>query len=405
MAAPRRSAHEIADELKLLAARGDQERDRLTLLHEVQVYQEELVVQNEALSRALTALEETRDQFVELYDFAPYGYLTLDAHGIVLRINLTGTSLLGRSRNAVEGMPLLGFVATPHRTQFLDFLRECRSCEDGGSLAVELPLVPHRTRGRRHVQLLCRPRQNQASGHREYLTAMLDITERKRLEDDRARAAQDRAALASRLISIQDEERHRIARDLHDNIGQHVTALRLKLAGLAAGAATSVHERIEEADQLVSELDRHLEFIARELRPAALDLGIATALGQFVSEWSRTFGIAAEFHAAGFSEARLSPSSETHLYRVTQEALNNVYKHAHATRVSVLLENRGREVVLIVDDNGTGFDPTRARGDADTLGLVGMRERAEIIGGALDVESEPGNGTTIFLRIPESSQR
>ena len=272
-------------------------------------------------------------------------------------------------------------------------------------IPLELPLAAHRTRARRHVQLLCRPRKNHASGQREYLTAMLDITERKRLEDDRARAAQDRAALASRLISIQDEERHRIARDLHDNIGQHVTALRLKLAGIAAGGSASVQERIEEADRLVSELDRHLEFIARELRPAALDLGIATALRQFVSEWSRTFGIAAEFHAAGFSEARLSPSSETHLYRVTQEALNNVYKHAQATSVSVLLENRGGDVVLIVEDNGTGFDPKRVRGDADTLGLVGMRERAEIIGGALDVESEPGKGTTIFLRIPESSQR
>ena len=405
MAPPRRSAQEIANELKALSTRSDQDRDRLTLLHEVQVYQEELVVQNEALSRALSALEETRDQFVELYDFAPYGYLTLDAHGIVLRINLTGTSLLGKKRNAIEGMPLLGFVATAHRPQFLDFLRQCRSCEDGGPLALEMPLAAHKTRARRHVQLLCRPRKNQASGQREYLTAMIDITERKRLEADRARSAQERAALASRLISIQDEERHRIARDLHDNIGQHVTALRLKLAGIAPDASAAVHERIEEAERLVSELDRHLEFIARELRPAALDLGITTALRQFVSEWSRTYGVAAEFHTGGFSETRLSSTSETHLYRVTQEALNNVYKHARATRVSVLLEKRGRDVVLIVEDNGSGFDPTRVRGAADTLGLVGMRERAEIVGGALDVESEPGKGTTIFLRIPESQLR
>lgn len=402
--AARRSAQEIATELRNLAQRSDDDRDRVALLHEVQVYQEELIVQNEALGRALTALEETRDQFVELYDFAPYGYLTLDAHGVILRINLTGTTLLGKPRSAIEGMPLLGFVAASHRPQLLDFLRQCRTCDDGASRSVEVPLSARRS-PERHVQLLCRPRASQASGAREYLTAVIDITERKRFEAERELAARERAALAGRLLHIQDEERQRIARDLHDNIGQQVTALRLKLASIGAGKGTEAQDRVEAAERIVTALDRELDFIARELRPAALDLGVVTALRQFVAEWSETHRIAADFHASGFAEKPLPPASETHLYRVTQEALNNIYKHAHATRVSVILEKRGRDAVLIIEDNGKGFDPDGQRqGAAVGLGLVSMRERAQIIGGFLDVESQPGKGTTIFLRMPGPSR-
>jgi PAS domain S-box-containing protein len=401
----KRSAREIANELKVLAQRPDEDRNRVALLHEVQVYQEELIVQNEALGRALTALEETRDQFVELYDFAPCGYLTLDAHGMVRRINLTGTSLLGKPRSAIEGMPLLGFVAVSHRPQLLDFLRQCRACDDGGSLSLEVPLGARKGHNR-HVQLICRPRTNHGSGAREYLTAMSDVSERKRLEADREQVALERAALASRLLSIQDEERQRIARDLHDNIGQHVTALRLKLAAIGSGGGAEAQAQVEAVERLVGDLDRELDFIARELRPAALDLGVITALRQFVLEWSKAHGIGAEFHASGFTETRLPPTSETHLYRVTQEALNNVYKHAQATRVSILLEHRGRDAVLIIEDDGSGFNPDAPRTDASSgLGLVSMRERAQIIGGSLDVESQPGKGTTIFLRIPGPGRR
>src|SRR5215470_7734644 len=107
MGMPRRSPREIAEELKRLAQRSDLERDRLSLLHEVHVYQEELTVQNEELVHAQAALEETRDRFIDLYDFAPNGYLTLDANGIVLQMNLTAASQLGKSREAIERMPLL----------------------------------------------------------------------------------------------------------------------------------------------------------------------------------------------------------------------------------------------------------------------------------------------------------
>src|SRR5204863_1911543 len=125
-----------------------------------------------ALARAHSALEETRDQFIELYDFAPNGYLTLDRHGVVLRINLTGAGLLGRPRQAIEGLPLLGFVSRPDRPIVLDFLRRCRGHGDGRDVMGEF--VVHTGTVRRDVQIICRPRPTASSGARtrEFFTAL-----------------------------------------------------------------------------------------------------------------------------------------------------------------------------------------------------------------------------------------
>jgi len=120
------SPEQIMDELLRLRARGGGHLDRLALLHEISVYQEELIAQNEALIRAQSTLEDTRDRFVELYDFAPNGYLTLDDHGVIRQCNLTTAVLFGRSKQALEGVPLLGFVEVGDRPLYLDLLRRSR---------------------------------------------------------------------------------------------------------------------------------------------------------------------------------------------------------------------------------------------------------------------------------------
>jgi signal transduction histidine kinase len=144
--------------------------------------------------------------------------------------------------------------------------------------------------------------------------------------------------------------------------------------------------------------------VARDLRPAALDgVGLLTAVRRYTEDWSQRYRIEVDVHGIGLDSARLPPHLETTLYRVVQEAMTNVLKHAQAGRVGLILERRRAHVLVIVEDDGRGFDadavldtPGARRG----LGLVGMRERVELAGGTLQIESTPGRGTTVFARIP-----
>jgi len=184
-----------------------------------------------------------------------------------------------------------------------------------------------------------------------------------------------------------------------------MTALRLNLAALdqGYGGDGELREKLEQTKTIAERLDADVDFLAWELRPAALDdIGLAEAMGTFVRQWSKHSGVEAQFHTTGFEKQRLSPETETNLYRIMQEALNNTLKYAHARHVDVLLERRDNQVVLIVEDDGVGFKPHKeASGDGNKgMGLIGMRERAALVGGTIQIESKPKEGTTIFARVP-----
>ncbi len=139
-----------------------------------------------------------------------------------------------------------------------------------------------------------------------------------------------------------------------------------------------------------------------DLRPASLDLlGLVPALNQYVKATGERYGLNAQFKVIGLVEGRLPAAMETALYRIVQEALTNVVRHAQATRVDVLLEHRDEQVVLVVEDNGCGFEANLAdQAQAGHLGLIGMQERAEMLNGTLMIESAPGSGTTIVIEVP-----
>lgn len=223
---------------------------------------------------------------------------------------------------------------------------------------------------------------------------------------ERETAEAQRIDLLRRLVSSQESERRRIARDIHDTLGQRLTALRLKIASLRQDAAGD-HKfaaRVERIQQISARLDSEVSFLAWELRPSALDdLGLAEALGTYVDEWSRHYEIAADFHSEPLPHEPVNRETETHLYRITQEALNNIAKHSGADNVSVVLKRRDDDVILIVEDNGRGFEQIRSQRKAESgkgLGLLGMSERANLVGGEVEIESAPGRGTTIYARVP-----
>jgi signal transduction histidine kinase len=207
--------------------------------------------------------------------------------------------------------------------------------------------------------------------------------------------------LLRRLVIAQEEERRRIARDLHDHLGQQLTSLRLKLEAVRTITPDlpHVHATLAQADSLLTRIDSDIDFLSWDLRPAALDdLGLKAVLENYVREWSLHSNVRARFHAEGFGEERLAPELEATLYRIAQEALNNVARHAKAQSVGVVLERRGDSLSLVIEDDGIGFDASTI--SPTMIGLISMRERAAVVGGSLDIEPTSGGGTTVLARVP-----
>jgi two-component system, chemotaxis family, CheB/CheR fusion protein len=204
--------------------------------------------------------------------------------------------------------------------------------------------------------------------------------------------------LLRRVVSTQEDERRRISHELHDDIGQQLTALRM---ALEREQTETQGCDLSAALDLTLSIGRDIDFIAWQLRPAVLDeLGLAAALPRFVTTWSAHVGTHADCRVEGYDAGMLPPEAEVTFYRILQEALHNAAKHAGAQRADVVLTVTDGQVVLIVEDDGVGFDPAQAMKSGDGLGLAGMRERAALVNATLQVESEPGKGTSVFLRCP-----
>ena len=223
---------------------------------------------------------------------------------------------------------------------------------------------------------------------------------------DRKQREEMRVDILRKIVRTQEDERKRIAREIHDHIGQQMTVMKLRLRALGTLCKDTplAAKHIADLEAVANQIDADVDFLAWELRPSVLDdLGLAPAVDKFVDDWSRHFNIPAEFRLVDWNGTLLAPEIEINLYRIAQEALNNVCKHAEAKNASVILEQRDDLVRLIVEDDGRGFDVDstfEVSGDDRGMGLLGMKERAELLGGNIEIESAPGRGTTVFARVP-----
>jgi signal transduction histidine kinase len=228
-----------------------------------------------------------------------------------------------------------------------------------------------------------------------------------------AEAFAERAALAidlservardalRRVVAGQELERQRLARELHDETGQALTSILLGLKAIEeAGNGQDVRQSLLELRELVVGTLQDVRRLAVELRPKALDdFGLVAALQRLAETFAEQTGIRVHVEAA-LGDARLAGETETAVYRIVQEALTNVIKHAQAETVSVVLTRKGDRVVAVIEDDGLGFDPADTRDER--LGLLGMRERIALVDGQLSVESRPGEGTTIAVEVPSA---
>lgn len=213
--------------------------------------------------------------------------------------------------------------------------------------------------------------------------------------------------LRRQLIAAEEAERGRLARELHDQLGQHLTALTLGLdevAGLLPPDSPAV-PRLAGLLRLTGLLTRDVRYLAVELRPPELDdVGLESALATYVAQWTKRYGIPADLEITGAAMQAALMETSTTIYRIVQEALVNVAKHAGATQVSIILERSSTDVRLIIEDDGCGFDvqSTRRRAQRESrFGLAGMEERATLAQGTFEVESAEGQGTTIYVRLAQ----
>lgn len=338
------------------------------------------------LAKAAAIVDSSRDAIV-----------SKDLNGIITSWNRGAEKVFGYASDEVIGKPItiiipkdrmdeekeiLGRIQRGEPTDHFETLRQRK---DGTLLNISLTVSPVRDANGRIIGASKIAR---------------DITEHKRAEA----ALRDREIM-HRLVDAQEADRHRIARDLHDHLGQQLTALRLKLESIRSKTTDpAVLEEVINTQAYASRIDLDINYLAWELRPTELDhLGLIDSLSSFVREWSKTYGIAAEFHSSRNRNGRYDAELETNLYRIVQEALNNILKHAQAKSVSVLLEERDDLLILIIEDDGAGFEPETGRWNGSSgkgLGLIGMRERTALLGGTLEIETRPGEGTTIYARVP-----
>lgn len=227
-----------------------------------------------------------------------------------------------------------------------------------------------------------------------------EITERKRAEAELQRSHEKLRALAAYLESVREEERARIAREMHDEIGQALTGIKLTLEASLRGRSNKVKVDLAQALGLANELIGRVRDLSLELRPAMLDdLGLLAALTWHFGRYTTQFKIKVDFKHAGLEGRRFEPELETAAYRIVQEALTNVARHAKVKQVEIVIGTDENMLRIRIKDLGIGFDPDSLLAGA-TGGLSGMRERAIILGGRLTIDSAPGTGTLLMAELP-----
>jgi|SRR6185437_947073 len=225
------------------------------------------------------------------------------------------------------------------------------------------------------------------------------------LAEELARAHADRIDLLRQTIESQELERRRVARELHDSVGQYLVLLRFSIRSLENRLRADPWslEQLAEMKQRTTDVAEEVRRLAWELRPAALDnLGLERAVIQFLDEWSSRFGVSVKFHF-GLGSERPPPEIETTLYRVLQEAMTNIAKHARADHVGILIEKADNQIRMVIEDSGIGFSPVdvgKGKGSRRGVGLLGIAERVALAGGSFDVETAPGTGTHLFIILP-----
>lgn len=227
--------------------------------------------------------------------------------------------------------------------------------------------------------------------------------ERRHAEETVRQYAERLEHLSRKLLEAQEAERRRLARELHDEIGQVLTAVKINVQAIRPHVSPEGLPRVEESIEVVNRAIQQVRDLSLDLRPSLLDdLGLAAAVRWYVDRQAQRAGIAITA-AIELVPGRLPPETETVCFRIIQEALTNVVRHSQARDVRIRLTCEAKELVLVIGDDGIGFDPATVDVDSGSgrgLGLLGMQERVHLVGGRLEITTRPGQGTELRVRVP-----
>jgi len=375
------------------------------LIHELEVDQIELEMQNDELRSKQMEIVEARDRYVDLYDFAPVGYFTFDKTGKIVEANLTGADLLGLPRARLIGRPFTLYVEDEYINSFLTHLKKVFSSEFPQTS--ELRMKQRGKKSLAYVSLRSIAIQG-SKGLRCRSTAM-DITERKLAEQELLKIRGELVStnerlrhLSDHLLEVQEEERKRVSLEVHDSFASSLSAIRQRLQDIPLELKRQYH--LEEVSNQLEVAIGEARRIQASLRPSALDdLGIGPTLNWSLREFQKANPLVNIEKTFQFGEAEIPDSIKIAIFRITQEALNNIGKHSKANHISLSLSKNDHSIDLLIRDNGQGFDVDRILSTENSgggLGLSSMKERAALSGGSFHIESASGKGASIRVLWP-----
>ena len=349
-------------------------------------------------------LHNGMELFVGLFNSAPDAIVVTNSEGVIVQANAQAEATFGYTRQELLGQNIeillppsirtkhvshrAGYLAQP-KTRLMGSGRDLSARrKDGSLLPVDISLSPCPLDGKILV-----------------ISIIRDIAERRQTEAKLRHYVRQLRALANQMVKVKEAEARRIARELHDETGQLLAAVHIGLQRLRREIPVQSHETVAELTQHLTLIEERLRSVAHELRPPALDqLGLHAAiesLARRIAERHR-FTVSVQ----GLRETRLPPAVETALYRIVQESLNNVGKHAGASSVQIRIEKDQGSIRCSIKDDGAGFDAAHlwSSSESDGIGLIGIRERLQELDGSLRIISAPGGGTELIATIPEIRQ-
>ncbi len=361
--------------------------------------------------------EKALRRYRQLFDWAPDGLLATDFRGNIRDANRAAARLLGLSQGDLVGRSLAVFVSRGQRRPFRSRLARLRA---GGGREIQEWEVRLQPRAGEPIEtaLAIAPVMGGAAapGRPRFLCAIRDITRRKRIErrlkeSERQYRSLYREMLAhrdtlrtlsARYLHAREEEAKRIAHQLHDEAGQITASIHLALADIGRDLPASGRDRLQQVMAYLDEIEERLRRLSHELRPTILDdLGLRPAIEFLAEGFSARTGI--PIRVGGTAKGRMSPLVETAIYRVVQEALTNIARHSSAGDASIELTRERECLRCTIRDDGVGFDANllhRGNAGRQGLGLLGVRERLDALGGRIQIRSAPGTGTELSVAVP-----